>query len=473
MDAITDKYICSFWRDSIRVLSPLAANSRWTAPKLAAYKLDDDTIDFFGLKIKFHRTIRVRDNEYTSQPPPDLGTFPLYKARDYPNTLPDEFSKGGALLPMHQKEAMWMSFTANMPFMIKVYAGGVNVVSGEHRAENLDTTVRRLKLHLGGQNIQDYVVAPKQLWLDRFATSPAVVKQLVTMPIGTDYSVETQLTGHDAGGGLQIEVTPIKMPTPFGDFKVFINCLTGNRMTIPCSPNDSVLQIMNAIYVLQKLPISHQSLIYGGRYMQRDRTLADYNVDGFDSILQLVPRPLGDRTLMQEANQMGHTSGGETKQVICKDTLGPDQWDRDATMAIPVHILNSQDFHRVTSRAPPPCPITASDYAKAGLPCFDMHEEATDISGNFNDIKRVNEIEQEQGITGEPKPAVTPNLVRTGEYGYAIDIAGKVHDCDGLINPAGPFRKFRSLNDLYQELRGLKLEDVKPEPSGHGSVEDE
>lgn len=54
--------------------------------------------------------------------------------------------KKGVFIHMNQREAMWINFSANAPFMIKIYCGGVNVVSGEHAADGIETKQRRLKL---------------------------------------------------------------------------------------------------------------------------------------------------------------------------------------------------------------------------------------------------------------------------------------------------------------------------------------
>ena len=53
------------------------------------------------IDISFPRTIRVQDNQDTSELPPGLGYFPLYAVKDYEDTLPAGMtSKGGCFLPM-------------------------------------------------------------------------------------------------------------------------------------------------------------------------------------------------------------------------------------------------------------------------------------------------------------------------------------------------------------------------------------
>jgi hypothetical protein len=52
------------------------------------------------LKITFHRTVRVPDNENTYQLPPSLSQFPFYSVQDYNETFPQEMAaKGGIFFP--------------------------------------------------------------------------------------------------------------------------------------------------------------------------------------------------------------------------------------------------------------------------------------------------------------------------------------------------------------------------------------
>lgn len=167
------------------------------------------------LEISFQRTIRVPDNGTVNKLPPGLGSFTLHKIQDYAHRLPDEVvKKGGVFLPMHQKEAMWIHFKADAPFLVKIYVGGVNAISGEHAREEEDAQPRRAALRQDGHSIQDYVVLPDQPWLDGVAVKPGLVRQFVAMPMGQGYSVEAQLTGEDTVGGLQLEITPAKGECP-------------------------------------------------------------------------------------------------------------------------------------------------------------------------------------------------------------------------------------------------------------------
>lgn len=187
-------------------------------------KLNEDDLEIkYGiasLSISFQRTIRVADNNETSGLPPDLGEFPLYLVSDYAQNMPETMAaKGGIFFPIYEREAMWISFYASKPFALKIFAGGVNVISGEPQTEDSEVQSRRLDKLALGQSIQDYVVPPDQHWLDGIASHDGKVRQFVAMQTGQGYSIEAQVTGKDTIAGLQFEVTPMYQPAvkaPFG-----------------------------------------------------------------------------------------------------------------------------------------------------------------------------------------------------------------------------------------------------------------
>ena len=151
------------------------------------------------LAIEFQRTLRIPDDNREHYLPPGLGRFPLSRVDDYPENLPETWSKhGGVFLPMYQAEALWINFRADYPMAVKIAAGKVNAVTGEAWQEELS-----------GEP-QDYLVVPGQPWLDGFCVEKGLIRQFVAMPLGEGYTVEEQLTGEAEHGGLQIAVYPMK-----------------------------------------------------------------------------------------------------------------------------------------------------------------------------------------------------------------------------------------------------------------------
>ena len=152
-----------------------------------------------AVSVSFQRTLRIPDDNREYPLPPGLGRFPLRHVDDYTDRVPPVWRKhGGVLMPMHQSEAMWISFDASYPMAIKVAAGKVNVLTGDAWSNDLRT------------DPQDYLVVPDQPWLDGFCVAKGTIRQFVAMRLGEGFTGEEQLTGEAKHGGLQIVVYPMR-----------------------------------------------------------------------------------------------------------------------------------------------------------------------------------------------------------------------------------------------------------------------
>lgn len=268
-----------------------------------------------SFSINFQRTLRIPDTETTYSLPPGLGSFPIRHAEDYAASLPPETnSRGGVILPMWQAEAMWLGFTnrgpdlgLQFPVAIKVAAGKINAVTGE---------AWRPGLH---RRPQDYMVSPRQPWLDGFAVEKGVIRQFVAMPLGEGYSVEEQITGKAEWGGLQISVTPL---------------------------NAEVWKKKRAAWE-----------------KERERSL---RIVGFAEQAVLHSRP-------RYLSSMAMGAGGRMRQEIYRDTFKVGDWDVDATDRVFVTLLHAKDWKTVTGEVPPNEPPTAREYSEAGLPWFEYY----------------------------------------------------------------------------------------------------
>ncbi|KLJ13266.1 hypothetical protein EMPG_11788 [Blastomyces silverae] len=195
------------------------------------------SLDDGRLRISFHRTIRLPETDKVFPLPPSFGEFPLYSVKEFEKQLPANMSlKGGLFLPIHEREAMWIRFESQNQFAVKIYVGGVNVISGEPSTENMATKLRRQKLSSENRSLQDYVVTPQQLWLDGIATAPGNVRQFVAVASGQGYTIEAQVTGEEVVDGLQFEVTKAGMP-------LSVNYL-GNTKVIKVDLGDDVSQFL-------------------------------------------------------------------------------------------------------------------------------------------------------------------------------------------------------------------------------------
>jgi hypothetical protein len=157
--------------------------------------------------VSFQRTLRIPDDGRTYPLPPGVGRFPVRRVRDFAARLPARWrERRGMFIPMYQREALWLAFEGLWwhPAALQVGVGGINALSGGPWDEGLSA------------DPQNYLVVPAQPWLDGINIGGATIRQFVAMRLGLGYTVEEQLTGRAATGGIQIrvfEAKPGRFPT--------------------------------------------------------------------------------------------------------------------------------------------------------------------------------------------------------------------------------------------------------------------
>lgn len=288
--------------------------------------------------VSFQRTLRIPDDGAPHHLPPGLGNFPLRHVDDYKSRLPAEWlRRGGVLMPMHQAEAMWISFGSrphssapDYPFAVKIATGKVCAVTGDNWTEHLN------------RDPQDYVVLPDQPWIDGYCVEKGEIRQFIAMPLGEGYTVEEQITGAAEHGGIQIIAYPMK-----------------------AKRYEAILaEYEDRQFVYESVNAFHQGLV--------------------------VASPAG----------MGLAPGGRMRQEIYDDPYGLDAWDQRHASRCFVTIANSGQWMAMTGEKPPTTPPTAKQYAAAGLPWFDYYDgDATAVAGaeKFANLESVAEIGATKG----------------------------------------------------------------------------
>lgn len=158
----------------------------------SAVTVDGDELRLGPARVSFQRTLRIPETGLHPLPP-GLGRFPLRRVEDYPDTAPAEWlTHGGVMLPIYQREAMWLSFDSDEPAALQVGVGKVCAVSGKKWRE-------RLK-----RKPQNYVALPDQPWLDGINAGDGFIRQFVAVPLGSGATVEGQITGEEIHGGIQL-----------------------------------------------------------------------------------------------------------------------------------------------------------------------------------------------------------------------------------------------------------------------------
>jgi len=302
-----------------------------------------DTEGQHMLSVLFMRTLRIPDNGKTYPLPPGLGTYPVRRVQDYPDTVPPEWlTHGGVFLPMYPREAMWLAFSGG-PAALKVGVGKVCAISGEPWADQLR------------DEPQDYVVPGVQPWLDGIASGKGTIRQFVAMPLGLGATVEGQVTGEEKHGGIQLQAFAAKpgaIPKP--------------RRMVDCMDED--MDIVCASMALPSpAPVSSCST---GAFPRKKR-----------------------------AGAMGLAAGGRMKQKIYPDPHGMQVWDPSSKQRVFVHLVNSMMWEEITGEPAPKTPVSAKTYAKHGLPWFDLYDETAptlDPTDTLAGVKSLAELDAEK-----------------------------------------------------------------------------
>jgi hypothetical protein len=133
----------------------------------------------------------------------------------------------------------------------------------------------------------------------------------------------------------------------------------------------------------------------------------------------------------RRAGAMGLAAGGRMRQKVYPDPHGLDTWDPEHTGRIFVHLVNSELWRELTGERAPRTPVTAKEYARHGLPWFDLYDEhraTVPPQDALAQVKSVKELDAQKSalplqdddpVAVGPTtklPVLPPGAVRDGDW---------------------------------------------------------
>ncbi|MFG2937183.1 hypothetical protein [Streptomyces sp. NPDC048282] len=297
-----------------------------------AVRIDGNTLRLpGGVAVRFVRTLRLPETG-THPLPPGLGEFPVRRVGDYPGTAPAEWlARGGVMLPVYLREAMWLSFAGTSePAALQVGVGKVCAVSGEPWSDRLS------------RKPQNYLVLPRQPWLDGINSGKGTVRQFVAVPLGLGATVEGQVTGAEVWGGVQLQSFALKAE-PLAEWR-------------------------------------------RQERLRQERTPAPGPLGGYGAALPMMsaapgapapgaPAPAPGAAPRSRSAGMGLGVGGSMRQEVYQDDRPSRDWAETPAGRVFVHLVTPPEWRRITGEAPPPSPVDRAAYTRAGLPWYDYYDE--------------------------------------------------------------------------------------------------
>ncbi|MFE2967961.1 hypothetical protein ACFXKC_30630 [Streptomyces sp. NPDC059340] len=327
-----------------------------------AVRIDGNTLRLpGGVRVRFMRTLRLPETG-THELPPGLGEFPVRRVEDHADTVPAQWrARGGVMLPVYLREAMWLSFAGSTePAALQVGVGKVCAVSGRPWSSLL------------AQDPQNYVVLPRQPWLDGINSGKGTVRQFVAVPLGLGATVEGQVTGEEVWGGLQLQ-----------SFRL----------------NDAELAKW--------------------RELERRRTVSTRSVKSVSAHGAAPPAPgaamaaaPASAARPRSAPAMGLGVGGSMRQEVYVDERSRGAWAREPAGRVFVHLVTPPEWRRITGEAPPPSPVDRAAYTKAGLPWFEYYDDTAQDVAPTDTLSSVRPVGEWLGDDHEPWQEPSPHQVK-------------------------------------------------------------
>ncbi|MEU1101374.1 hypothetical protein ABZ408_10420 [Streptomyces tibetensis] len=314
-----------------------------------------------GVAVRFIRTLRLPETG-THPLPPGLGEFPVRRIADYADRVPEEWrARGGVMLPVYLREAMWLSFAGTSePAALQVGVGKVCAVSGRPWSDR------------PARGPQNYVVLPRQPWLDGINSGTGTVRQFVAVPLGLGATVEGQVTGEEVWGGVQLQSFALN-DRELARWRAEERERAERTRSMPPPSGYGAA-----------VPGGLPAAASGGYGAAMPMAAPAPAAAPAPSAPGSAPAPAAagaPASPPRAAAAMGLGVGGSMRQEVYQDDRPLSDWSEKPAGRVFVHLVTPPEWRRITGEAAPPSPVDRAAYTRAGLPWFDyFDQDAEDLA---------------------------------------------------------------------------------------------
>ncbi|MFC9678612.1 hypothetical protein [Streptomyces sp. NPDC056948] len=360
-----------------------------------AVRIDGNTLRLpGGVTVRFIRTLRLPETG-THPLPPGLGEFPVRRVADYGDRVPEAWrARGGVMLPVYLREAMWLSFAGTSePAALQVGVGKVCAVSGRPWSDR------------PARGPQNYVVLPRQPWLDGINSGTGTVRQFVAVPLGLGATVEGQVTGEEVWGGVQLQSFPLT-DRELARWRAEER-LRAER-TRGTAPSGGYGAAVPGGYGAA-MPMAAPSATGAPPAPAAPGSVPAPPAFG------ATPAPAAGAAPSAPSRApaaMGLGVGGSMRQEVFQDDRPLSDWARRPAGRVFVHLVTPPEWRRITGEAPPPSPVDRAAYTRAGLPWFDYYDQDAEDLAPTDTLRAVKPAGDWLGDDHEPWQEPAPGQVR-------------------------------------------------------------